>query len=112
ILVPRVLGFFVGRRIKKVSRIGSRALPKPPAAPVEIIRAALESHVHHGAAIVPELRRETVVLDFEFLDYFNRGLVVNVAGRALSLFGCADQGAINADLSRSIALTVRYEVCS
>src|SRR2546430_13563356 len=99
-------------RIEKVASISPRALSEPPTAPVDVICAALEGHVHHGAAVIPELRRKAVVLDFEFLNHFNRGFVINVAGRSLSLFGCADQGAINADLSRGVSLAIGYKVCS
>ena len=79
---------------------------------MKIIGPALQRHVDDSTAVVPELRRKAVVLDFEFLDHFNRGFVINVAGRSLSLFGCADQGAVNADLSRGVSLAVRDEVCS
>src|SRR4051812_31402875 len=103
---------FIRGRIEEISRIGSRALSKPPAAAMKIISPALQRHVHHGAAVVPKLCRKAVVLHFEFLDHFNRGFVINVAGRALSLFGCADQGAVNSYLSRGVSLAVRYKVCS
>src|SRR5438094_6268697 len=102
-----MLRLLTWRGIEEVSRIGSRALPKPPAAAMKIIGATLQSHIHHGAAVVPKLCRKAVVLDFEFLDHFNRGFVVNVAGRAFSLFGCADQGTVNAHLSRGVSLAVR-----
>src|SRR5258708_25096332 len=103
---------FIWRGIEEISGVGTSALPEPPAAAVIIIRAALKGHIHYRAAIVPELCRKTVVLDFEFLDHFNRGLVIHVTGRALSLFGCADQSAINSDLSRGVSLAIRYKVCA
>src|SRR3954463_4011002 len=107
-----MLRLFVRGRIEEVSRIGSSALSKPPAAAMKIIGPALQRHVDDSAAVVPELRRQAVVLHFEFLNHFNRGFVINVAGRSLSLFGRADQGTVNADLSRGVSLTVRDKVCS
>src|SRR5437764_887936 len=103
---------FIWRGIEEISGVGTGALPEPPAAAVIVIRAALEGHIHYRAAIVPELCRKTVVLDFEFLDHLNRGLVIHVTGRALPLFRCADQSAINSDLRRGVSLTVGNKVCA
>src|SRR5579864_6521912 len=97
-------------RIKEIARIGACPLPEPPAAAVEIVRSALQSHVYDRAAVVAKFRGEAVVLDLEFLNDLHRGLVIDVAGCAFTLLWRTDQRAVNAHLSGRVALSVRNEV--
>src|ERR1700738_1558989 len=89
-----------------------RALPEPPAAPVEFVAAFLQNNVNHRAAVVAELRRETVIFDLEFLHYFYGRLIVHVSRSAFALFRCAGQRPIDPDLRGGVALTIGDEIGS
>src|SRR5580704_5420600 len=97
-LVALAVWLGVGRRVQEIAGVDPWALQEIPAAAMELVASALHDHVDHGAAVVAELRREAVVLDFHFLHALDQRLVVNVGVSSLSLFGCADQSTIHPHL--------------
>ena len=96
--------------VEEVVGVESRALAVPPAAAVKIVGAFLEDDVDDGAAVVAVFGGEAVVLDFEFLNDFDGGLVVDVGGAAFALFGGAGERAVEPDFRGGIALAVGDEV--
>ena len=77
---------------------------------MKLVPSLPQYHVYDGAAIVPVLGGEAVVLNFEFLDDLNRGRVVDVGIAAFALFGRAQRAAVQANFRGRVALTVRNEV--
>src|SRR5262249_48478852 len=110
VLIPDVIRFLAG--VEEVPGISCRPLAVPPAAAVESVSSLLEHHIHDGAAIVSELRRETVVLHFEFLHDLDGRFVIDARITAFSLFGRADRGSVQANFSSGVALTIGDVVCS
>src|SRR6516164_5316597 len=98
--------------VEEIIRVQGRALAEPPTAAVKLVAAFLEDDVHHGAAVVAEFSRETVVFDLELLNDFDRRLIVDVGGGSLTLLRRAGQSAIHANLGGGIPLAVRNEVCA
>ena len=107
-----MIGFLAGLRVEKVAGIGSGALSKPPAASVEFVGATFQHHVYNGAAVIAEFGGEAVVLNLELLNDLHRRLVINVAGRAFSLFRRADQCAVQSYFRRRVSLAIRNEISS
>ena len=98
--------------IKEIARVDPGALQEIPAAAVERVGSALHHHVDHGAAVVAELRREAVVLDFHFLHALDQRLVINVRVSSFALFRRAEQRTVQPYLGGCVALPVGCEVCS
>ena len=100
----------VGLGIEEIAGVHLRTLQEIPAAAVERVCPTLHDHVYDCAAVVAELRREAVVLDFHFLHALDQRLVVNVGVSSLALFGCADQCTIQPHLGGRVALPVGDEI--
>src|SRR5262249_39968077 len=113
VLVTDVVGFWhAAGVVEEVVGIERGALAVPPTAAVELIRSFFEDDVDDGAAVVAVFGGEAVVLDFEFLNDFDRWLVVDVGGAAFALFRGAGERAVEADFRGGVALAVGDEVCA
>src|SRR4029078_2778392 len=108
ILISDVVGSFAG--IEEIASIKIRSLPVPPTATMKSIRTLLEHHVHDGAAVVPKFCRKAVVLNFELLHDFDRGLVVDVGVASLALFRRTERTAVEANLGSRVTLAVGDKV--
>ena len=110
ILIAQVIGFLAG--VEEIARIEYRALAIPPAAAVKFVCALLQHNVHQRTAVVSILGGEAVVLHLEFLNDFDRGLVINVGVAAFSLLRRTDGRAVESHFGGRIALAVGNKVCA
>ena len=79
VLIASVIGLGDALGVaEKVVGIEPRTLAEPPTAAVEPVAALFQDDIDDGAAVVAEFRGEAVVFDFEFLNDFDRGLVLDV----------------------------------
>src|SRR5436305_1063032 len=108
VLIPHMVGLV--SRIEEVARIKVGSLPVPPAAAMKCVGTLLQHHVHDRAAVISELRRKAVVLYFEFLHDFDRGLVIDVGVATLALFRRTERTAIERNLRGRVTLAVGVKV--